>query len=328
MNLMSELTILDENVTIKQPTARDYGRLYFRCINLRATHANEMNGLRWIDRVMGQRFDDEVNNRRKILNSLGSAEERLLKAFSSDFCHLDNQGGKITKSHIERYLHSHREHYVELVNQVLIWTPGRRIAEVGVAYGLTLLCLRDIYGYEVYAYELRENIPVYCKGLHRGGVPVHSWNLYDGNPPVAKGAFDMVICSEVVEHLYINLSAVLERIRPCLRIGGRLLLTTPNFYSAANVLRVIRGKNICQEHPSNPRYENGLVLDAREHIREYTFAEVRNAFTIPKWQLRKIYSFGIPSANNVKQNLLYSLSKWLLPYPVNNTLLAVSERRL
>jgi len=93
-------------------------------------------------------------------------------------------------------------------------------------------------------------------------------------------------------------------------------------------LGVLRGMNICQEHSSNPRYENGLVLDAREHIREYTFAEVRNAFTIPKWQLRKIYSFGIPSANNVKQNLLYSLSKWLLPYPVNNTLLAVSERRL
>ena len=46
---------------------------------------------------MGQRFDDEVNNRRKILNSLSSTEERLLRAFSSDFCHLDNQGGKITK---------------------------------------------------------------------------------------------------------------------------------------------------------------------------------------------------------------------------------------
>lgn len=30
-----------------------------------------------------------------------------------------------------------------------------------------------------------------------------------GNPPVAEGAFDMMMCSEVVEHLYVNLSTVL-----------------------------------------------------------------------------------------------------------------------
>jgi SAM-dependent methyltransferase len=263
---------------------------------------------------------------KKIHQSIVVIEERLLNAFPNDFCHHDSQGWQITKQHIERYLRGHRDHNVELISQVLQWAPGRQIAEVGVAYGATLLCLRDVFGYEVHGYELPSNIPAYCEGLQAERIPIEGWDLYEGNPPIPEGAFDMMICSEVVEHLYVNLSTVLERIRPYLRIGGRLLLTTPNIYSLARVMWVLRGRNICEEHGSVPRYEKGLVVDARQHPREYTFAEVKSAFEAPQWRLCKIWPYGAFSKRSIRQLALQLILKWILPYPVNKVLFAVGER--
>ena len=263
---------------------------------------------------------------KEIRKSIISIEEKLLNALPTDFCQHDGQGWPITKQHIEKYLLEHRDHNVELVSQVLLWAPGRKIAEVGVAYGAPLLCLRDSFGCDVHGYELNRNIPAYCKGLQVQGVPIKSWDLYEKNPPVAEETFDMIICSEVVEHLYVNLPTILERIRPYLRIGGKLLLTTPNIYSLTRVVWVLRGRNICEEHSSIPRYEKSLVVDARAHPREYTFAEVRAAFEIPQWRLCKVWSSGTFLKRTIRDLALHGIFKLILPYPVNRVLFAVGER--
>lgn len=114
------------------------------------------------------------------LNSLISIEEKIINSFPNDFCRRDSQGWQITKKHIERYFRGHRDHSIELISQVLKWAPGRKIAEVGVAYGATLLYLRDVFGYEVYGCELPSNIPAYCKGLQAERIPIEGWDLYEG----------------------------------------------------------------------------------------------------------------------------------------------------
>jgi 2-polyprenyl-3-methyl-5-hydroxy-6-metoxy-1,4-benzoquinol methylase len=45
--------------------------------------------------------------------------------------------------------------------------------------------------------------------------------------PFAPGSFDVVLCGDLVEHLR-DPQRFLERVRPLLRDGGRLVLTTPN----------------------------------------------------------------------------------------------------
>lgn len=45
--------------------------------------------------------------------------------------------------------------------------------------------------------------------------------------PFSPGSFDVVLCGDLVEHLR-GPQGFLERVRPLLRAGGRLVLTTPN----------------------------------------------------------------------------------------------------
>jgi 2-polyprenyl-3-methyl-5-hydroxy-6-metoxy-1,4-benzoquinol methylase len=57
----------------------------------------------------------------------------------------------------------------------------------------------------------------------------------------APASFDVVLCGDVVEHLR-DPGAALARLRPLLRTGGRLVLTTPNVANWALRLSLLGGR--------------------------------------------------------------------------------------
>jgi len=267
------------------------------------------------------------SDRAHTLEALDGIFRRLLSAFPSDFRRSANQGSEITPRHIRNYLASHAHHFADVIEQVLRWAPGKHIAEVGVAYGATLLCLRDVYGYHVHAFELPENIPALCRGLQAEGVDVEGWDLYDvAAAENGERAFDFLICSEVVEHLFVDLATVVERMRPRVRVGGRLLLTTPNLYRLSNLFYVCNGRNICEAHPDVPTYQNGHVVDGRGHPREYAVREVAQAFADVHWHLHRIWTVGATSCESWRCRVLARLLRSYLPYPLGQMVFAVAER--
>lgn len=250
-------------------------------------------------------------------------EGRILDSFQDiDDNQCDNQGGVIDQAHIFQYLTSHRLRFNEVVRQVVLWCDGRQVAEVGVGYGATLMFLREWHGYDVVAFELPENIPLYCCALTNAGIPVQEWDAYSDSSDLE--TFDFVICSEVLEHLFIDVTALIGKIRPLLKVGGRVLLTTPNVYSLWNLLEVLKGGNIQESHPAHPRYENGMVVDGRIHPREYCSAELNQAFTLPHWRLLRLW--GWPPSPSWKQRWLTGCVNAVLRRPCEDVLFVVAER--
>lgn len=80
--------------------------------------------------------------------------------------------------------------------------------------------------------------------VRQQGVETVLWDLCRDDPPFDKPAYDYVIFSEVIEHLPIPGYIALERLRRCLRPGGLLLCTTPNFYRLRNVIYTAIGRPI------------------------------------------------------------------------------------
>ena len=69
-----------------------------------------------------------------------------------------------------------------------------------------------------------------------------------GTMPFAKGAFDCVICTDVIEHLSDDMGAIREMCR-CLKKGGKLIITTPSknfplFYDPINYVLNKFGKRL------------------------------------------------------------------------------------
>ena len=79
------------------------------------------------------------------------------------------------------------------------------------------------------------------------------------NIPFNEGYFDIVILSEVIEHLFFP-EITLEKIKNVLKKDGRLIITTPNLLVFSNRVRIFFG---------NFEYtEKGIIIP--EHIRFFT----------------------------------------------------------
>jgi SAM-dependent methyltransferase len=95
--------------------------------------------------------------------------------------------------------------------------------------------------------------------LHRFDAERHRW-------PFADGAFDAVICMEVLEHLTYSPAHLLHEANRVLRDGGGLVLTTPNGLAAPLLARMLRGCSVGEPY-------SGYGPTGR-HNREYTRAEL------------------------------------------------------
>ena len=97
--------------------------------------------------------------------------------------------------------------------------PGDRALDVGCGAGRFLALLENAVGVEISeaaANRARVNVP---------GADVRLLQS-DGSLPVGHGEFDLVWCSETLEHIP-DVAETLGEIRRVLRPGGRVLITVP-----------------------------------------------------------------------------------------------------
>jgi 2-polyprenyl-6-hydroxyphenyl methylase/3-demethylubiquinone-9 3-methyltransferase len=102
-----------------------------------------------------------------------------------------------------------------------------------------------------------------------GGVAYIAWDLEQAPYPLADDAFDVVVMTEVYEHLRDYPIRSLHETRRVLRPGGRLYFTTPNAAYLMNRLRAAQGRST-----ATPIDDWIGGLPHARHAREYTFAEV------------------------------------------------------
>lgn len=88
--------------------------------------------------------------------------------------------------------------------------------------------------------------------------------------PFADNHFDIVIFTEVLEHLIAAPERILNEIHRVLRGGGLLILSTPNFANLFNRTKLLFGINPLQ--PAHEQMKQGWV-HGYGHIREYTMKE-------------------------------------------------------
>jgi 2-polyprenyl-3-methyl-5-hydroxy-6-metoxy-1,4-benzoquinol methylase len=111
--------------------------------------------------------------------------------------------------------------------------PGERVLDLGCGAGRFLAALREA-GAEPVGVEIAEA----ALERARTNVPDADVRLLepDGTIPAAHGEFDLVWCSEVLEHIP-DVGAALFEVRRALKPGGRLLATVPHVRRARALLR-------------------------------------------------------------------------------------------
>ena len=143
---------------------------------------------------------------------------------------------------------------LELIKEVC--PKGSVVADLG-AQPFIVSCALKLMGYEVIAYDYDPD--PYLDIAKAFGVKVVKCDLERDSLGMEDGSVDCAILSEVIEHInpyFVNYT--LSEVNRILKVGGKLIITTPNIASLFRRLKLLIGKT--------PIY--------RLHVREYTKYEV------------------------------------------------------
>lgn len=152
--------------------------------------------------------------------------------------------------------------------------PPADLVELGAAPGDQSIELAR-HGYRVTAVDLGEaewsDLPTGTMRarLEAEGVALVIADLESPPYPFPDASFDIVVLTEVLEHLREYPARTLQEVRRILRIGGFLALTTPNAAYIRNRLLLARGRSVY-----TPLHDWLYGLPHARHAREYTFEEL------------------------------------------------------
>ncbi len=144
-------------------------------------------------------------------------------------------------------------------------------------------------GYNVYGIDITEKA---IKIARTRGIKARQCNVKLGID-FDDQFFDIVIASEIIEHLY-DTDYFLEEIKRVLKRGGYLFLTTPNLASLKNRFRLLFGMY--------PQYsEFRLSRNGAGHIRNYTVSALKSQLLEHGFDIIKISSPNIifPMTKNI-----------------------------
>ena len=163
----------------------------------------------------------------------------------------------------------HRERYRSDAALVLEHERDGRVLEIGSApchaSGLMKLIGIDVLGIDLDPQRCQALIDQYELSVTRCDIEREALPLADASVP-------LVLFAETLEHLRVDPLFVLSEINRVLAPGGTLLLTTPNLYSAQNIVRFIAGRGINDAYSEFSKLRR---LGHMGHVREYTPAEVQ-----------------------------------------------------
>ncbi len=144
--------------------------------------------------------------------------------------------------------------------------------------------------------------------------------------PYKDNTFDLVLCSEVIEHLPHSPTPALREMYRVTKKGGHMLLTTPNIFGSLHMLFRLFGHAPSGEHTTNVYHR---------HNHEYALHELVGVVQSAGWAITKATRFiGYPPfrrRNRTDNPLLWTgkfvnfLLMSLIP-PLRDTLLVVGGK--
>jgi SAM-dependent methyltransferase len=187
------------------------------------------------------------------------------------------------------YLRKHGYRYKDMLRMLEESDKDRKILEVGSFPGhmtvlLKKLGFRNIRGVDI--------DPSRSAGLWaKYGISVDKVDIERENMPFDDGAFDIILFSEILEHLRHDPLHVLREINRILAPGGKMILSTPNI-TPLHRLGFLFGR----DYQGDPVEEFGKLkwLGHMGHVRLYSADEVKRFLRNAGFTVSAVSHKGIP----------------------------------
>ena len=151
------------------------------------------------------------------------------------------------------------------------------ILDAGCGIGVFLLTMKHL-GHSCTALDFDDsNVSLAPKYLSQ--FPFFECNLETEKLPFDNESFDVVVCSQVLEHFTLSHLPPVIEMRRVLKKGGMLFVDVPNVACFRNRLRILKGKNITWDYEKHYLDAEPIITEAgtffpHRHNREFTLSEL------------------------------------------------------
>jgi 2-polyprenyl-3-methyl-5-hydroxy-6-metoxy-1,4-benzoquinol methylase len=149
---------------------------------------------------------------------------------------------------------------------------GKTGADISAGFGFLSVALSR-QGIEVRATEMDVGLAEFA-AAH--GVQVAQYQIGAGQPPFPPESLDFVVLSEVIEHLRAYPLMLFRKLASLLKVGGLLVVTTPNVARLANIEALAAGENFLEPFPEDVSLGDDVTAFL-QHVREYSVREMVEA---------------------------------------------------
>lgn len=174
------------------------------------------------------------------------------------------------------YVTYHSRRFLDSYNQCVKYLKkGDKVLSIGAAFGSLELALQK-FGAEVTVVDFPDVIAVYKDIYDRHGLKTISADLSKDELDLPADYYDMLLESEVIEHLPVAPSEQFAKFRKYIKKGGLFVVTTPNLGSILHVMKVLFMKPLFDEPEKffGPINTENLGV----HRREYIPSEIHQGF--------------------------------------------------
>lgn len=186
---------------------------------------------------------------------------------------------------------SRREATLSLLEQ----NPDAKLLDLGCGDGEFSLKLAERIGTrKVYGVDIVEQSLTKAKAK---GIQVYLGDLNE-KLPFEDGSFDVVLASEVIEHLH-DTDGFFREVRRVLRNGGYAVIETPNLAAFHNILALLLGKQPFPAVVSNEIYagiwghqEKQIGSEEPGHLRIFTLSALKELLEYYGFQIEKSVGSG------------------------------------
>jgi SAM-dependent methyltransferase len=200
----------------------------------------------------------------------------------------------------------------ELIERVLLELNPRNgvLADIGCFTGAATVRFKALGFRHAVGFDASE------AALHKAAqrVETRRWCIGEERCPADDNEFDVVIASEIIEHL-MDTDEFLEELRRILPGGGRLIVTTPNLAFWVSRLRLLQGR-VPWNYPgasTTTKLDNAVDLN---HIRISTLSEWEGLFRAHGFAVKGVRGCSsLPAFCRGGRPLLRFIDRWMTRFP-------------
>ena len=212
--------------------------------------------------------------------------------------------------HIDRYIY-----ILEFIQKKLSFNEiGQDILDVGPSYQTELIrkyfpnLTIDTLGYNHRVNLLKGDEAHFHKDLNQ---------TQEDPTPITQKKYDIVICSEVLEHIYTNPLHIIKYMSNMLKPKGILFIQTPNAVAIHKRFKMLLGKNPFQ-----------LLEDSRMgHFREYTGKEITDFYNKSGLNVTAISYKNYFGFNSNVLHLLFKKLNFFMPSSFRDGMTIIGNKR-